>query len=31
MCYVRCTTTCYSDRQEEIENVVSAFTVRGTP
>ena len=30
MFFVRCTTTCYADRQEEIENVVSSFTVRGT-
>jgi hypothetical protein len=30
MLLVRCTTTCYADRQEEIENVVSSFTVRGT-
>jgi hypothetical protein len=30
MFFVRCTTTCYADRREEIENVVSSFTVRGT-
>lgn len=30
MFFVRCTTTCYADHQEEIENVVSSFTVRGT-
>lgn len=29
MFFVRCTTTCYADRREEIENVVSSFTVRG--
>lgn len=29
MLFVRCTTTCYSDRQEEIQNIVSSFTVRG--
>ncbi|MGQ0576523.1 MAG: hypothetical protein ACT4RN_20290 [Pseudonocardia sp.] len=31
MFFVRCSTTCYADRQEEIENVVSSFTVRGAP
>lgn len=30
MFFVRCTTTCYTDRRAEIENVVSSFTVRGT-
>lgn len=28
---VRCTTTCYADRHEEIAKVVSSFTVRGSP
>lgn len=27
---VRCTTTCYADRHEEISRVVSSFTVRGS-
>lgn len=27
---VRCTTTCYADRHEEISKVVSSFTVRGS-
>lgn len=29
MFFVRCTTICYTERQAEIENVVSSFTVRG--
>jgi hypothetical protein len=29
--FVRCSTTCYQDRREEIENAVSSFTVRGKP
>lgn len=29
MFLVRCTTTCYMDRQKEIQTVVSSFTVRG--
>jgi hypothetical protein len=29
--YVRCSTQCYQDRQQEIERVVSSFTVRENP
>ncbi|MEJ3655690.1 hypothetical protein WEH80_22225 [Actinomycetes bacterium KLBMP 9759] len=29
--YVRCSTECYQQRQKEIENVVSSFTVREKP
>lgn len=29
MFFVRCTTTCYMDRKDEIATVVSSFTVRG--
>ena len=31
MFYVRCSAECYEQRQQEIENVVSSFTVRETP
>lgn len=31
MFYVRCSTDCYEQRQKEIANVVSSFTVRETP
>ena len=30
MFYVRCSTECYEQRQQEIGNVVSSFTVRET-
>jgi hypothetical protein len=31
MLYVRCSTQCYEERQQEIASVVSSFTVRETP
>jgi hypothetical protein len=31
MLYVRCSTRCYEQRQQEITNVVSSFTVRENP
>ncbi len=31
MLYVRCSTQCYADRQQEITSVVSSFTVRENP
>jgi hypothetical protein len=31
MFFVRCSNECYQERQQEIENVVSSFTVRETP
>lgn len=31
MFYVRCSTDCYQERAQEIENVVSSFTVREKP